>query len=398
MKIIRYLLFFFLAIFIAIAILVTFQFLINTKYSFPVPGVFRGEELYNPYTGIDSSKWKRANFHLHTRLPLKLTAGFGNTIQTADSFYKYFDYDIHSISDYMRINNFNSGSKSYVPVYEHGYSYYKTHQLVLNAHKVCWKEYLFHQTLNDKQAMIDRIKRDTSVLVTIVHPFLRKGYSTSDFRYLGNYDCLEIANNLATCARFYDAALSAGHAVFIMADDDAHDLSKISEGAHSFNIINSDPDRNSILHALRTGRSYGVNLNLHGCKTSEEKKAAIDNLPVLREFELKNDTITVSMNKEVDSIKFIGQNGILKKSVAGCRTGSYPFGKEDTYIRTEVIAMDGSICFLNPVIRYDGSKLPVSDPQINIPETWGCRLLFVVILFGMIFLIIKYGRCTTGRK
>jgi hypothetical protein len=318
-----------------------------------------------------------------------LTGGAGITNQIADSFYLFFNYDIHSISDYMRINGTDNKNGVYIPTYEHGYSYYKTHQLVLNAKKVCWMDYQFHQTINNKQFIINKLKKDTATLITIVHPLKRNAFSEADFKYLGNYDCLEIVNNESCYAKYYDAALSAGHAVFILADDDAHDLSDFSEGAHSFNVINADLGKNSIVHALRTGRSYGVNLNLNSCKTNAEKKEAIEKLPVLIKFETKLDTLTVKMNKSVNSIKFIGQNGYLKKVSSDCSGSIYPFSKEDTYIRTEIVCNDGSVYFLNPVFRYDGIKLPDNNPRINIVETWIFRILFTFILIAIIFVRIK---------
>jgi hypothetical protein len=386
----------FFAIFLML--LVASQYFVNTKYSFPEPVPFNGEKLYNPYLGIDSVKWKRANFHLHTRLLFGLTGGATITNQTAESYYKFFNYDIHSTSDYMRINTFNSGNSSFIPVYEHGYTYYKTHQLVLNAKKVCWVDYFFHQTLNNKQYIIDKLKKDTATLVAIVHPVKREAFTTADFKYLGNYECLEIVNNESCYAKYYDAALSAGHTVFIMADDDAHNLSDIRYGAHSFNVINANPERNSIIHALKTGRSYGVNLNLNSCSTNDEKKEAIEKLPVLTEFEIKLDTLTVKMNKNVNAIKFIGQNGALKKISVDCSSSIYPFSKEDTYIRTEIVCRDGSIYFLNPVFRYSGSELPVNNPHINVLETWIYRIVFAVILFVIIFVGLKYRVCTPERK
>lgn len=376
----------------SLILLVTSQYIINPKFSFPAPAAFHGEKLYNPYIGIDSMKWKRDNFHLHTRLLFGLTGGAGITNQIADSFYLFFNYDVHSISDYMRINNSQNKNGLFIPVYEHGYSYYKTHQLVLNANKVRWIDYLFHQTLNDKQFIINKLKKDTASLVTLVHPLKRAAFSTNDFKYLGNYDCLEIVNNESCYSQYYDAALSAGHPVFIMADDDAHDLSDFSEGAHSFNVINANPDKNSIIHALRTGRSYGVNLNLDSCRTNDEKKEAIENLPVLIKFEIKDDTISVKMNKEVSAIKFIGQNGTPKMSSANCCSSIYPFSKEDTYIRTEIVCNDGSLFFLNPVFRYDGIKLPVNNPHLNVAETWSFRILFTFIIFLIIFVSVKHRK------
>ncbi len=118
----------FLLLLLILIISAVFQFVINTKYSFPEPDVFYGEKLYNPYRGMDSTKWRRANFHLHTRMLFGLTAGSANSYQLANSFYSFFDFDIYCISDYMQINVSGRNNKTYIPVYEHGYQFYKVHQ------------------------------------------------------------------------------------------------------------------------------------------------------------------------------------------------------------------------------------------------------------------------------
>lgn len=383
---------------VVLLLLVAFQFIINAKYSFPEPVAFNGQMLYNPYQEMDSTKWNRANFHLHTELMFGLTAGAANSNQVADSFYKYFDYDINSISDYMRINTSNRNKKVFIPVYEHGYQYYKVHQLVINAKKVHWIDYVFRQTIQNKQFIIDRLKKDSSTLVTIVHPKYRNGYTASDFKYLGNYDCLEISNSKNLFINYYDSVLSAGHAVFLMADDDAHDLADIEDAAHSFNVINGDLEKNSIIHALRTGNSYGVKLNIGQCKTNPEKKAVMQMLPVLKEMKVVNDSLLVRMNKQVGAIKFIGQNGILKKTSVNCNQGSYKFNNDDTYIRTEIVCSDGSVYYLNPVFRYDRTQLVPGKPQVNVLKTWIYRIAFIFMLFVIILLFIKYSEISLAGR
>lgn len=390
MKLIKRVIYFILCIFVLILIALIAQFVANPKYTFPEPHPFRGDYLYNPYRGMDSTKWKKANFHVHTRSYLGMTNG-ADSNQFLDRFYKYFGYDIIGISDYQRINTFESKNRWFIPVYEHGYQYYKNHQLVLNAKKICWIDYFFYQTLSNKQFIIDRLKKDTSVILTINHPALRQGYSFNDFKYLSNYNCLEIANNERLFTSYYDTILSAGHPVFIMADDDAHNLTKINEGCHSFNLINTGLTKDSILQALKTGRSVGVNFNISSYKTNEEKKATLQKLPEIKSVALKNDTLFVSLNKPVKTIKFIGQNGSERKSIADNTAGTYLFDKQDTYIRTEIECDDGTIYFLNPVFRYNGKQLTDYFPVHNATKTWLLRSVIIVMLL-LIFIIRKYRK------
>jgi hypothetical protein len=85
-------------------------------------------------------------------------------------------------------------------------------------------------------------------------------------------------------------------------------------------------------------------------------------------------------------MNFIGQNGAVKKSVTNCNTGSYFFVKEDTYIRTEIKCVDGTIYFLNPVFRYDGKRLTYYAAEFNVFKTWGLRAIVIALVLLIIFI------------
>jgi hypothetical protein len=379
----------FLGIFVLILVALVLQYVVNPKYDFPEPQAFHGEYIYNPYRGIDSSKWEMGNFHVHTRAYYGVTNGKVNSNKYLDSLYRYFGYGVIGISDYEKINRYENPNKWFVPEYEHGYTYYKTHQLVLNASKVSWLDYFFYQTLNNKQFIINQLKKDPNVILTIPHPFLRQAYTFEEFRRLSNYECLEICNNERVATVFYDTILSAGRPVFLMADDDAHDLTKIKEGIHSFNLINTDLVKDSILRAIKTGRLVGVNFNVSSFKTNEEKKEALQKLPEILSLSLIKDTISVKFSNMVKSIKFIGQNGLEMKKTTNSSEGSYFFKKEDTYIRTEIECLDGTIYYLNPFFRYNGIQLTDNTPAYNFVLTWTWRLVSIIVLLSMIFIIRK---------
>jgi hypothetical protein len=346
--------YFFGGILVFILVLLILQFGVNSKYAFPEPHTFKGGFIYNPYRNIDRTKWRIANFHAHTM------KAFGNAKKAAisthylDSLYKFYSYKIFSISDYQKINLYENINEWYVPVYEHGFQYYKNHQLVLNAKKIIWLDFPFRQTLSNKQFIIDQLKKDTTSIITIVHPIYRKAYSYKDFKYLGNYNCLEIANHERLFTSCYDSILSEGHPVFIMADDDAHELTNIKDVCNSFNLINTDLVKDSILNAIKTGRSVGVKFSIGFFKSNEDKKAALLKLPEICYITFKNDTLAVKLNQTVDTIKFIGQQGKEMKRITNSSIATYFFSKTDTYIRTEIRCNDGTIYFLNPFFRYNG--------------------------------------------
>lgn len=378
-------------------ILLILQYAVNAKYSFPEPQPFHGKFIYNPYRTIDPGKWRKANYHAHARKFLGQSEKAKRSISFIDSLYRSFGYDIISISDYQVINSFESKNQWYVPVYEHGYQYYKTHHLVLNPKKVCWLDFPFRQTHSNKQFIIDQLHKDPKTLITIVHPIYRKAYSSNDLKYLGNYNCMEIANHERYFTASYDTILSNGHPVFIMADDDCHDLTNIKEVTTSFNEINTDLVKDSILKALGSGQSFGVKLNTKTFKTNEDKRNALLNLPEINAITFQNDTLTVSLNKTVKTIKFIGQHGKEILRITDQSKGSYHFGKEDTYIRTEIECNDGTLYFLNPLIRYDGVRLSYYAPVFNAFATWAWRSAFFCLLI-LIFIIRYRKRCITVKK
>jgi hypothetical protein len=376
-------------ILILIVLALIFQYGLNLRYNFSEPHPFNGLYLYNPYSKIDTSKWQIANFHAHThKIPDIKNVTPKNTCYL-DSIYSSLGYNIIGISDYQKINTFEDRHRWFVPAYEHGYMYFKNHHLVLNAKKVSWSDYLFRQTLNNKQFVINRLKKDSSALVTIVHPFLRHALTHKDLQYLSNYDCFEIADNLFQFVSYYETILSSGHHVFLIADDDSHDQKNPMEYAVCFNVINTVLIRDSILKALKSGRSFAVKFNPETYLTNESKKSAIHLLPKPLTFNVRNDTISIKLNRKVRSIKFIGQEGSEMNSVTDTDSATCFFTKEDTYLRAVVECYDGTMCYFNPVFRYDGMLKPDPSPPVNHKETWICRLIAIAIMILVFAILIN---------
>jgi hypothetical protein len=196
---------------------------------------------------------------------------------------------------------------------------------------------------------------------------------------------------------FYDPILSNGHPVFVMADDDSHDMTNIKDVCSSFNMINTDLVKDSVLKALRTGRSIAVKFNISSYKTNEEKRAALAKLPEINAVEFKNDTLSIRLNQPVKTIKFIGQDGVEKIRMTDNSAGSCFFSKEDTYLRIETECYDGTIYFLNPLIRWDGIRLTYYSPSVNVPKTWAWRLAFISLLI-IPFIIRNRKRCISAKK
>jgi len=90
-------------------------------YDFPGPRPFSGVMLYNPYQGMDSLNWHKANFHFHTRAWGGLTSGRHNSNEAFYYTYKALGYDAPQISNYQSIDESFKDSSFYIPGYEHGF-------------------------------------------------------------------------------------------------------------------------------------------------------------------------------------------------------------------------------------------------------------------------------------
>ena len=84
-------------------------------------------------------------FHVHSRAWGGITAGSENSSQKIFGVYHQLGYDHLSISDYMRINTYQSGNSHYLPGYEHGFGMGKNHQLIIGAKNVLWFDFPFLQ-------------------------------------------------------------------------------------------------------------------------------------------------------------------------------------------------------------------------------------------------------------
>ena len=129
---------FILIVFVAIVLIMN---IFVPVYRFDEPAPFSGEYLHNPYQNMDSTQWKQANFHAHTRRMGGVTNGRSNTNELVDSIYRRLGFDHVGISDYMYINDYESDKEGYIPGYEHGYGVFKIHQLCLGAEKVRYIDY-----------------------------------------------------------------------------------------------------------------------------------------------------------------------------------------------------------------------------------------------------------------
>lgn len=391
-RLIRILLKLMLYIIIALVFVVAMEYLISPVYIFPEPKPFSGDKLFNPYEGVDSTHWRKANFQIQSKQWLGITDGRKNTNEAIDSIYALLGYDVPAISDYQHINRYGENLDRYIPVYEHGYGIRKNHHVMIGADHVIWTDYPFFQTIHHKQHMLN-VLRPTSELIFIAHPKYAGGWVPDDMRWITNYDGIEVLNGFRKSIEHWDAALSAGKNMRILANDDAHDITNINEVGNYATIIWSPVNTgDSILSALKAGKAYGAYIYRPYGESMEIKVEKAHNLPKLVSVELFGDTLMVTVDRKAKKIRFIGQDGTPLDSNTYSARGRYIFKEKDTYARAEIYFASRTVYYLNPVIRYDGS-----DPwehehaRIDHLRTWIFRIIgFATLIF--ILLNIYYLR------
>ena len=369
------------------------QYFFCPQFDFPGAQPFSGQHLYNPYAAADSFSWRKCNFHAHDKTWLGLTNGAG---EAADIWHAYdsLGYDVHCISNYERISHYGKDSLNFIPVYEHGYGIMKNHQLVLGANNVCWKDYLFPQTLSNKQYILNLLHNNDSVVISVNHPCERNAFPPNNFKYLRNYNCLEVLSGTCRSLPQWDSALSAGKPVFILGNDDVHDLNNANQVGRYCTWVNCDTiSKKNILSAIKSGNAYGM---IIGGRVRGKTDSVRSDLPKMKEIVLSGDTLTIAANEPAQDIRFMGQHGKMLAGFGNCSKASYVIKPTDTYVRTTVYYHDETQIFLNPIIRYNQSIDHFSSPEINSWKTMLFRLMGGLILaFYGLFIFRKLFRRKT---
>lgn len=363
------------------------------SYSFDEPVPFHGEYLHNPYKNMNPDDWKLANFHAHTRQFGGLTNGRVNTNEMVDSVYSLLGFDHAGISDYNKINYYNSEDPGFVPTYEHGYGVYKIHQLCIGAEKVRRIDYFAFQNLSMKQHTLNRLAKQTRLAIPAHPAYVEEGYLVEDMKYLSNYKLMEVVNEFKIATAHWDTALSNGHLVYMIGNDDSHDVLDIADVATRFTMINAKENvAEQLLSSLENGNAVGVEFPINRKETLNQKSVRIQkDLPYITQVELSSDTLFISASKPFTNIKFIGQDGaVLMQTQAQTQGAYYVIRPEDTYVRAELKFKDGTVLYLNPITRHESSDIVKQRlDHINWFKTillWG---VYIFVIAAFVFKVVK---------
>lgn len=361
--------------------------LFHPSYSFEEPKPFQGTYLHNPYENMNPDNWIQANFHAHTRRYGGLTNGRINTNEMLDSVYSALGFEHIGISDYNKINYYDSTNPSFIPTYEHGYGIFKIHQLCIGAEKVRLFDYFAFQNLSMKQHTLNRLAKHTRLAIPAHPSFVKKGYLVEDMKYLSNYKLMEVLNGFRISTAHWDTALSNGHLVYLIGNDDSHNVRKITDVAARFTMVNA-PENTAehLIQALENGNAIGVRFPRKSDETLEQKIKRMENeIPYITQVELRDDTLLISASKTISKIKFIGQNGKELDIQQNKKTAKYVIQPEDNYVRSEVIFKGGTTLYLNPITRHESEEIVKQRlDKINYPKT---IILWTICVFVILFVV-----------
>jgi hypothetical protein len=339
---------------LGIAVLVLLPYAWGPIYSFPDPPPFSGQQFLNPYATL-AGTWQRANLHAHGHAWIGITSG-EQSDEAVAARYRELGYTIPGISNYHRIAAYEGVDT--LPLYEHGFNAGKIHQLAIGAHAVEWFDFPLWQSLSNQQYVIDRVKRKTE-LISLNHPSSRAAYDPAAVRSLTNYDLIEVVNGPFTAEDVWDAALSSGHAVWAIANDDTHDVNDPRRLAAGWNMIDAPTtSTGDVIAALRAGRAYAV------LRTGAIGSSGIT---TLSSVSMDGRTMHVALNGAPSTITFIGQDGVVLGTHEDTCAADYTFSDADTYVRT-VVTSPQTVLYLNPVVRWNGAQLP--RPASSVDEGW----------------------------
>jgi hypothetical protein len=354
--------------------------LLAPVYRFPASTPFAGSALWNPYANLTGT-WLKANLHAHGFAWGGVTNGKQSDNDVVQA-YKQHGYAVAGVSNYGSIAAFHGVDT--IPLYEHGYNVWKVHQLAIGARQVVWLDFPLWQTLDQKQYIIDRVSSEAA-LVSLNHP--NTAYTDDDMRSLTGYQLIEVVNGPFPVEDLWDTALSNGHVVWAVGNDDAHDVTNLRRTFIAWNMIDApSASAHDVIAALRHGRTYAVSL--------------VGNNPdaALKSVEVSGSTLTITSTGVPATYLFVGQDGAVRETANQVMQATYTFAATDTYIRT-VIRTPNMVMYINPVLRYDGVKLPTLAAAVNETSTWLHRALVLIVSALVVFFLwrrpVKTGRRAT---
>lgn len=389
-----------LAIVLLSLVTVLALFSVSPVYDFDTPGPFKGPDIFNPYSALDTTvSWKRANFHTHTRVESILNECEFWPDEVYDA-YSRFGYDIVTFSNHNALTVHPFDSTLQVNVYEHGYNLFKYHLLVFGSDGVGIFDPLLPILTSQRQWILDMLGKDSD-FIQLNHPFRTNLTSRDDMECLTGYRIIELDSGVTTEQEYWDWALSAGHYSFALANDDLHYPDRSDRIAVRCNMLCCEgADYGTLKSTLLSGAYYCMRIPDFGEGNWEVKYAENKNLPQISDIGLEADTVYVKLSRPAARIKATGQDGKTLASVEDAKSMRWKMRPEDSYVRFTAYFDDGVVIYTNAFARYDALKVDTpyveSAHSVNVALTILYNLLVLAVACGCVALIMLVVRC--GRK
>lgn len=194
---------------------------------------------------------------------------------------------------------------------------------------------------------------------------------------------MEVLNGFRISTVHWDTALSNGHLVYLIGNDDSHDVTNVTDVATRFTMINSpENEAEQLLTSLENGNAYAVDFPIDRKETLEQKiKRLKKNLPYITQVELKGDTLFIAADKNISKIRFIGQDGKELDTQKNIKVACYAIQPDDNYVRAELRFKDGTTLYLNPITRHENNIIVKQRlDHVNYPKTIILWTIYSIIL------------------
>ena len=366
-----------------LAVIVVTIFSVSPIYRFSRPQPFSGPDIYNPYSGLSGS-WKRACFHIHTKVDNILNECPEYPDAVLDD-YRKFGYDIVAFANHNQLTKHPSDSSLQINVYEHGYSIAKFHKLVFNPGRINRFDHIVPLLKSQRQWQLDYLGKDADFIV-FNHPDRTLFTSPRTMRALTGYRLIEADCNYGTDLRLWDAALSAGHYSHNLIGDDCHDSRNHRKIARRCSWLDVPSARyEDIAPVLASGRFFSMRIPDFGNGDWDVKYAENANLPTIQDIGVRSDSIYICLSAPA-RIEAWGQDHTLLAESYGSYL-SYELGDGEPYLRFTAYLDNGVVIYSNAFARYDAS---VSDtPYVVSPHKVNVLLTILFNLGLLIALIIE---------
>ena len=354
LRILKYFAYGLLSLVLLIALYLGGSWLLTPRAKLVETTPFSGNYWHNPYQNVNLENVFSGNFHAHTDRWGFFTSG-RNTREELYDAYKRMGFDVITISDYQSINRFRDTAPDYIPTYERGFNFKKTHQLVIGAKRVLAFDVMLPQTTRMKQHFINRLQTQGE-LIGLAHPqSWGGGYSDEDLLKLTGYHLFEVLNHFDDWQeRAWDLVLSSGKLVWLLANDDSRDVARNwhQVGRRFTRIFAENTNAENIIEALRHGRHYGVAMPVLDGETFEEKAERFRNLPNVTRFEIVDNTLFIQIDEPLREVVLIGDYGVELARFSDENEIIFDLNSLNvTYVRAKIFLPNNVIYYFNPITR-----------------------------------------------